>query len=121
MTKCLTRDAILAADDLQREWVDVPEWGGGVWVRTMTGLERDRWERQFLDDHGKPKPGNQIENVRASLVVWCAVDDEHQRLFSEADIEALADKSGKALDRLFAVAQRLNGFRKEDLEELAGN
>ncbi len=118
---CLSRDAILAVEDLPREYVEVPEWGGGVWVRTMTGSERDRWERQFVDEQGKPRKSTEIEHLRAALVVHCVVDDNGQKLFDEADIPALGAKSGKALDRLFAVAQRLNGFRKEDIEELAGN
>ena len=37
----LSKDAILAADDLPRETVHVPEWGGDVYVRTMSGTDRD--------------------------------------------------------------------------------
>jgi len=33
---------ILAADDLPRVAVEVPEWNTTVWVREMTGSERDR-------------------------------------------------------------------------------
>ena len=33
----LTRDAILAAADIQTETVPVPEWGGEVAVRPLTG------------------------------------------------------------------------------------
>lgn len=32
----LTRDAILAADDLRTDSVDIPEWGGAVSVRGLT-------------------------------------------------------------------------------------
>ena len=35
----LTKEAILAADDLPREKVDVPEWGGEVYVRALTGAQ----------------------------------------------------------------------------------
>ena len=42
-------------------------------------------------------------------------------LFSEDQVEQLSAKSAKPVDRLFAVAQRLNGMRDEDVEELAGN
>ena len=40
----LTRDKILSADDIRSERVKVPEWGGEVIVREMTGAERDEWE-----------------------------------------------------------------------------
>jgi hypothetical protein len=31
----LTKDEILAAPDLKPELVDVPEWGGSVWLRGL--------------------------------------------------------------------------------------
>ena len=37
----LSKSAILCANDLQTEDVDVPEWGGTVRVRSFTGRERD--------------------------------------------------------------------------------
>ena len=40
----LNREAILAAEDLPRELVEVPEWGGAVYVRALTGAERDQFE-----------------------------------------------------------------------------
>ena len=40
----LTRDLILGMDDLSRVRVDVPEWGGHLFVRSMTGMERDAFE-----------------------------------------------------------------------------
>ena len=52
----LSKDAILAADDLPRETVHVPEWGGDVYVRTMSGTDRDAFEtsliaRRFFAEH----------------------------------------------------------------------
>ena len=40
----LTRDAILAAEDLRTEEVPVPEWGGSVIVRTLRGDDRDAYD-----------------------------------------------------------------------------
>jgi hypothetical protein len=42
----LTRDSILNAKDLKKELVKVPEWGGEVYVRCMTGSERDAFESE---------------------------------------------------------------------------
>lgn len=39
----------------------------------------------------------------------------------EADVKALGRKSALALNRVFEVAQRINGLTEEDMEELAGN
>ena len=40
--KFLTRDDILAADDMAYQNVSVPEWGGSVRVRTLCGADRSR-------------------------------------------------------------------------------
>ena len=40
----LSRDDILNADDLTIETVAVPEWGGEVNVKTLTGAEKDKWQ-----------------------------------------------------------------------------
>ena len=37
------------------------------------------------------------------------------------DVKALGKKSSLALNRVFEVAQRLNGLTERDMEELAGN
>lgn len=120
MSGYLKRDAILAAADLQFEDVQVPEWGGTVRVRGMTGEERDAWESALLEARSDDKKQN-ARNVRATLVSLTVVDENGQRLFAEADIPALGKKSVKALQRVYNVAQRLSRISPEDLKELEGN
>ncbi len=112
----LSRDQILSAQDRKFEEVDVPEWGGSVRIGVMSGALRDAWEQSLVG-----KSGPNILNIRARLVAFSAVDDEGKRLFSEADAEALGDKSATALDRCAKVSQKLNGLTEEDLEEAKGN
>lgn len=104
------RDHILAADDLQRTKIHIPEWGAVVWIRTLTGRERDRFEGQQSRDP--------YTDIRARLAVMCLVDEDGKQLFSAEDIPALTAKSSRALDRVFAVAVKLSGISKEDVEEL---
>jgi len=111
------RDIILAANDLPREPVRVPEWDTTVAVRTLTGAERDQWERETWED----KQGDRLRNVRARLVAWCVCDEAGGRVFQDADVPALSGKSGRALDRVYAVAARLNGITKEEEAELVKN
>ena len=108
----LGRDQILGAVDLEHVDVDVPEWGGTVRVRMMTGAERDAFEAATVVRHGKKVETN-LANIRARLVALCVVDEKGERLFSEADAEALGKKSGAALGRVFEAAQRLNGLTEE--------
>lgn len=119
--QALTAAAILAADDLKREWVDVPEWGGGVYVRSMPGLALDQYEQRLMSrrsTEGKAVKVN-LDNARAELVALTACDDKGEALFTLEQVEALSKKSGAALNRVVAVAQRLNGLNQRDLEELA--
>ena len=51
--RILSREDIAQADDIVIEAVDVPEWGGTVLVKGMTGAERDRFEISMLADPGK--------------------------------------------------------------------
>lgn len=116
----LTREAILTIHDSQIEAVEVPEWGGTVYVRSMTGAERDWLEGQVVQREGKSVKLNH-ENIRAKVVMMTVCDADGIRLFTEADISVLANKSGAALDRVFQVAARLGRLREEDLAELARN
>ena len=116
----LTRTQILGADDLKHEIVEVTDWGGEVKVRTMTGTERDRFESSLLSEKGGNVTKN-MDNLRAKLVVQCVVGEDGKRLFTDKDIEALGKKSAKAIDKVFSVAQRLNGIGTDEVEELTKN
>ena len=41
----LSRDTILAKNDVKVEEVKVPEWGGSVLVRGMSGDQREAFEK----------------------------------------------------------------------------
>ncbi len=118
--KLLTRDAILQAEDLPTEDIEVEEWGGAVRVRALTGAERDAFEQSIVEQRGKSTRMN-LRNIRAKLVALTVVDADGKRLFSDKDAELLGKKSAAALDRVFEVAQRLSGLSPEDMEELSGN
>jgi len=118
--KLLTRDAILQAEDLPTEDIEVEEWGGAVRVRALTGAERDAFEQSIVEQRGKSTRVN-MRNIRAKLVALTVVDGDGKRLFSDKDAELLGKKSAAALDRVFEVAQRLSGLSPEDMEELSGN
>lgn len=113
----LTREAVLAAKDLPTRDIAVPEWGGDVLVRGMTGAERDRFEGQFVSREGKEVKVS-FDNVRATIVALCAVDDAGKRLFSDDDAAALGEKSASALARVFDAVLELSGLKEKDVKEL---
>ncbi len=116
----LTREAILQAVDLPKEQVSVPEWGGDVLVRALTGAERDQFEASIIDQKGKGTRINH-KNMRAKLVALTIVDESGNRLFADDDVVALGRKSAAGLNRVFSAAQRLSGLTQEDVDELEKN
>jgi len=114
------RELILTAEDLPREPVEVPEWGATVYVREMTGKERDEYESNLIDKKDMPIK-ERLRNMRAQLVVLCTVDEDGQRIFSDDDVEAVGNKSAKALNRIVDAAQNMNQLSDRDIEETAGN
>lgn len=114
------RAHILGANDLPTEKIYIPEWDATVYVRTISGTERDSFEAGSLIKRGKSRDVN-LANLRARLVQLCAVDETGVQIFTPDDVNSLGAKSARALDKLFAVAQRINGFTEQDIEELTKN
>lgn len=114
----LSRDQILAADDLETREVDVPEWGGTVKVKALTGKERDAYEASLRVTRGN-QTAVDTSNLRAKLVGRALVDDEGKRVFTDQDINALGGKSALVLDRLFDIVAEMSGLNEseEDAEK----
>ncbi len=110
----LTKDQILAADDLAKEPVKTPEWGGDVCVRTLMG---DEAEELFSDAAKKSKGTDNVFLIR--VVAACLCDKKGERLFDIADIVKLAKKGWPPLRRVFDAACKLNGIGED--EDIAGN
>ncbi len=105
MSPVLDRASILqftAAKSLPTQPCDVPQLGGTVLVRTMTGIERDRFEevqRQV-----------KLANFRGRFAAATLCDAEGTRLFGDGDAETLGNLPSTALDRVYDVASKLNGI-----------
>ena len=122
----LSRDGILAVDDIQIEKVPVPEWGDEVIIRGLTGDELDNFQgsvRQFRPTFdGKGMEAVLVQDgMRAKLLVKCLVDEAGERLFTDQDAPALGKKNGAVIDRLYDVAARLSGLSEEEKAEMEGN
>jgi hypothetical protein len=111
----LKREQILKASDIKTIEVEVPEWGGTVRVRTMTGQARQEFQEAVNTPKGK-LPKNMIE----ALVIATAVDDSGEPLFSAADLKEISKKSSIALNRVFEAAAELNGLTDKSVDKLAG-
>lgn len=106
----------MATEDLTRELVEVPEWGGAVYVRGLTATEYDAITVSTIEGRGKNHHVN-LANLRVKIVAASVVDEDGNRLFSDSDIKALGNKSAAALQRVFSVAQRLSGLGDDAVEQ----
>lgn len=114
------RDRLLAAAELPRESVSVPELGETFTVQGMNGLQRDDFEASLFTTTANGR--RRIfapANIRAKLLVRCVIDPETgERLFNDGDVDVVGQIRADVLDRLFSVAQRLSGISDRDVEEL---
>ena len=115
----LSKDAILGLAAPGPEVVEVPEWGGNVPVRMLTGAERDT----LFSALDKNEDGStNMRDYRARLVAAAVVgEDGLGPMFTIAEATVLDDKQPTAVLRLFTAAQRINMLRPGDLEAAQGN
>lgn len=103
----LDKVRILAAADFREEVVDVPEWGGSIRLRGLSGAER-AWCEKIRDDQqsGKPSP----VSYNAALVASGAISESGAALFNRQEAAALSGKSYDVLDRLAFKVLELSGM-----------
>lgn len=113
----ITREQILNVRDNKVEEVDMEPfgWPGSVFIKTMSGIERGKFEAQMQHQSSFPR-------FRALLLVYCLTDEKGDLLFNdESDVDALNTKNSAALDYLYDKAQKLNKWKREDIDELTKN
>lgn len=120
----LTRAEIFATQDIRREIVDVPEWGGSVHVKSLTAAQRDALEASCMIPD--PATGNKRQKFstlqfRAKLVQRTACDETGALIFNEFDVPSLGDKAAAAVNRIAEVAMRLSKISDDDVEEIVKN
>ena len=110
----LSREAILQA---KRPLIEYPieEWGGFVYLTTLTAKDRDWWETVFV---GVKMEADTIKGLRAKMVSKSVVDADYKPLLSEGEINEL---DGVIVDRLFDACSALNKFTEEDVKEIEKN
>ena len=116
----LSKDDILNCDDLKLKEVDIPQWSGSIFIKPMSGTGRDAFETQFVAARNKGLAAP--KHIRSMLAVLTVCDSKGNLLFnSDKDVAKLGNKSGAALDLIFAEAQKINGLSDDDVDALAKN
>lgn len=96
--------------------VEVPEWGGTVYVKRLTASERDQFEQLVGENRD-----NKTFSARGALLVYVLCDEAGKRLFDWGTEGLIGELDGVAVDRVFRVAARINGMAGDAVEQAEKN
>jgi len=111
------RDAILGVPVKIRE-LYVTDWGRKIHVREITSGQRDLYEQRVGGDR---TTAGESPVVRAMLVCFAVCDQSGTRVFSDADIPAVAAMPQGGVDQVFWIAKELGGLNPEAVEDAEKN
>ena len=127
----LSRNSLLAKEKIEIVEVDLGKDDKGepqsVFVRQMSGRERDVWGRSFVkeikDNRGTVIGHDQaFEDFRAKLAVVTVCNSEGMLILKPSDAPILSQNmSAATLEKIVNAAQRLNAITEEDKEAIVKN
>lgn len=115
----LSIDEILAADNLKPQEVPIPEWGGTVFVRTLSALEAIRLSGLLQDISGDPIRIAQERVVMALSAYLCDADGNALATVEQA--RAIAGKRATAVNAIVEAGHRINSVDANTAEGAAKN
>jgi len=104
----LTKKNIFGAEDISTFKVDVPEWGGEVFIKEFSLKERVEIEQTA-------KKGKD-EDIFYLTLVKGLCDEKGTLLFDEKDIPMLSEKNNKVLHKLFKKCLDVNKISEDSIE-----
>jgi hypothetical protein len=119
----LDRNALLAKEKLEVIKVDLGK-GDFIFVRQMTGRERDRFEQSLIKENKNVEGGYEksLEDFRAKLAVCTVCNEAGVLILNAGDFGTLSQNMSAArLEKIINVAQKINKISEEDKESLVKN
>lgn len=117
----LTEEQILAALDryeVETRQLRIPELGGTVYVREMSGQIRNRLEATYatIRNGGDSK---QLDKITAQIVAYCTVDEAGRPIMTMNAAQRVVSKMQKVAFRIRDTALELSATDEDDVEALA--
>lgn len=104
------RDRIIAADDIGRHLVEVPEWGVEIEVRTLSAGMRTRMLKTAQTAEGEVD----LELLYPTVLIATCYDPEtDEPVFTSDDIQIIQEKSATAVEALAQKAMEVSGMTGE--------
>jgi hypothetical protein len=122
-TATLSKEAFLNQNTLRKELCPIPELGGSVWVRELSGkalLDYRERVQKLQDEAGadaEVTPAQSLD-LMALLVSLTVVDDDGRLMFTEEEAYQLVYGSVAVLERLSSKAMELSGISKRVADEV---
>jgi hypothetical protein len=110
----LTLDAIKEADDIKNQTVVIPEWGGDILIKSMSGRLRSNLEQKIASNapHG---------DIKMLILLNCCINEDGSRMFKDSDKSWLTEKAAAPLETLFVAICKMSGIGVDAVEEAEGN
>ncbi len=103
----LTREQILASrHDRKPVRLEVPEWGGDVYVRVMSAAD----QAALSEDVPRAE-------IPVRVIIHCLVDEMGEPILSDEDVDELSKTEFPIIMRVFAFVAKLNGLSSKELED----
>ena len=104
----LDLQAVRDADGRKVKEIDVPELGGSIRIRMMSGTDMFR-----MTEHAQKHP-HDFDGQSRRLFISCVVDDEGEPLFDSRSVGALMDQPSGVVLRLSEQIQDFCGLGQDD-------
>jgi len=113
----LRTEDIQRINDVELKKIEVEEWGGSVFLGSMTLTERFKYDESFRNEDGTLKEPDNAEYMLEMLRL--TLKDEHgDSLFTRDNIKGLSDKKAKTIVKLFKTCSSHHFIGESDLEDI---
>lgn len=115
----VTREAALKPLTRRFKVVEIPDWGK-FRLRSLSELERSRFDSSFLNKQGQVNT-NKLVDVKCRMIIAACVDGDGNQLFRDSDIHELRNQDSKHTNALTDEIKLHWGMTDEDVEDLEKN
>jgi len=116
----LSKHDIIEVKDTYYEKIQVPEWGGEVYIYMLTAGERLNFENMV--SRSKLGSNNTFDaSVILNLIALCLRDEAGDILFSGDEVKELGKKNGKVIKKLAEKCMQINALGDDTLLEAKKN
>lgn len=102
---------------LHREKVTIDGFGD-VWIKALNIKQQEEFESLAFTDSSAL---NDEISLKSVMIIKTAEDEEGNKLFDMDDLAQLSTMAAAPINKMFAVATRINNVTQSDIDELTKN